>query len=659
MRYLEMYRDQRVATATDRTNISANYLDRPDFDMSVPLHAGLHYVFIRGVGMATYAKGYELRSAINAFLDFAAEHNADTIPALKIQSLNDIGAEEYSRFEDFIRRTESRIYLAIKLSSSLKLVAQQFEDGMPMLKLPRITEPKSVPAEPLGEDADRDFYEAMYQEVDILVEKLRIQKTIATATPYDRWEVRDICRELFSIKNGTRTDWKIDPLRAAATFQEVGYPFHTPAQYFECLERDAKSDVISSTGRTPLEFILSCCMHKGFLRRRAPYSISYTELFNLIYPTSQDQATLALFIQRQAGWNKETVLALDKDKYTHVMSEVAHSNVVLLNSHKIKSQGQGLAYVRPKFMARTSSRSDPYSAYNLIRLANQLSESCRPYLKLDTKLEVDDKRHRSPFLFLGDARVPWDASSRVKSLDAQGHWNVGVSGFLEKAQLVDDGTPLSTGADLLGRLRVTSLQQTHKSNAFPMALTALLYGHSSPVTTETHYDSSVFAMADRRKRFHEFQERFIKKGQLKQLNGVVGRSRQDISTNPRFRIFTIMGHQRPLWACVDSTQPAYPGSKPLPQGTRCTRLDKCNGCERWWVLDDSLPFLMERLATLELKVERDAGAHDLHADEISVLRYVVDKLSSKSLVEDANIYRDSFDALLPLDLSSLIAYIED
>ena len=659
MRYLHMYRAQTVAIATDKTNISASYINRPDFDMSIPLHAGLHYLFIRGVALTTYGKGYELRSGIDTFLDFVADHNSRTISNLRITSLNDVGVEEFSLFVDFIRRTELRIYLAIKLRSSLSIVARKFDDGMPLLQLPRVEEPKSIPTEPLGKDADHDFYEAMYREVDILMEKRRFQVSANTARPYDKWEVRNLCHVLYSVKHGHRTDWKIDPLRAAATFKMEGYPFYIPANHFECMERDARSDQISSTGRTPLEFVLSCCMPKGFLRKRAPQSISYTELFQLMYPTSQDQATLALFIQRQAGWNKETVLVLDKDDFIHMMSEVAHNDIVLVHSHKLKSQGQGLSYVKPKFIASTSSRSDPYSVYNLICLANELSSSCRCYLKLDTSLLADDKRQKSPFLFLGDARVPWNASDRVKSLDTQGHWNYGVNNLLAKLQLMDEGVPLTTAADIQGRLRVTSFQNTQNSNKFPVALTALLYGHSDPVTSDTHYDSSVFAMADRRKRFQAFQENFIKKGQLKQFAGVLGHTGRERSELPRFRIFTITGHDRPLWACSDCTKPGYPGSKPLPSGVRCTRLDKCNGCDQWWVLEDSLPFVMERLATLEIVVEQDAGSYPAYSDEINVLSYVVEKLSSKALVKDANAYREKFDALLPLDLSSLFAYIED
>ncbi|MNG96789.1 hypothetical protein D3C76_687790 [compost metagenome] len=659
MRYLHMYRSETSATSTDQVVISSNYLERPDFDFSIPLHSGLHYVFVRGAGMATNAKGYELRMAINKFLDFATGYNSNIIPALKISSLNDIGAEEYKRFEDYLLRNNLRIYLAIRLKSAFVHVARRFEDGMPALKLPVIEEPKFNPSEPLSDQTDDDLYKAMYREVDLLREKLAFQRAVYITKPYDSWEVWEISRDLLSLGYGKLSTWAIDPLKAAATLQYHGFPFYIRPALMKCLYYDASVGGLSPIGRTPLEFVLSCCLDRAYLRRRAPGCISFRDLFKLMYPTATDQATLALFTQRQLGWNKETVLALDKDRFVHPMSELAKEGVVVVISTKTRSQGQGKSFISPKTMVTSSSRTDPYSGYNLIRLACDLSESCRGYLKLDPSIEVDDKRHQTPFLFFQDPVQPWIPDDRLSSLDAPGHWQAGVQRFLARAQLVENGEPLVNVDSLSTRLRVTSLQNNKNKRRQPIALTALLYGHADSVTTDNHYDSSVSAMAGRRTRFHDFQQRFIQKGQEGLFKGLMGKPIAQESIYPRFRIFTLIGHERPLWACLDCTQPSYPGSKELPSGARCTRLDKCNGCEQWCVLEDSLPFLMERQAVLEILVERDPGAHDDHADEIQVLKYLVDKLKNKSLLESASLYRSKYEVLLPVDLKSLIAYVED
>lgn len=659
MRYLTLYRDERSSTATDQIVIQSNYLEREDFDFSLPLHAGLHYVFVRGVGMTRYAKGYELRMAINAFLDFASEYNGIVVPGLRIESLSEVGVEEYAFFEEFLRRNERRIYLAIRLRSAFKLVARSYDDGMPHLKLRRIEQPPSIPSEPLSDDADKDFVAAMHREVYRLKEKLKFQATVEAAQPYDKWEVRDICAELYSVKKGKRSGWMIDPVRAAATLQYAGYPFSISRVYHDAHAEDARISTLSSMGRNPLQFVLSCCIYKGFLRNRAPNSIELAELIRLLYPTSQDQVSLAMFTQRQLGWNKEAVLALDVNNFVHPISELAKEDTALLLSQKVKSQGQGMPYEKPKPVFASSSRSYPYSGYNLINLAGELSRHCRDLLMRDASVEMDDRRLCSPFLFITYPQAPWSPSERIRSLDEQGHWNAGVKGFLAGAALVDEGVPLLTGADLQNRLRVTSLQTNKMLHKQPTALTALIYGHSNPVTTDTHYDQSVYAMKDRRERFYAFQKSFIEKSQGGQFKGFLAERGAESVKTPRFRIITILGHHRALWACMDSYNPSYPGSQPLPEGTRCTRFDMCNGCDQWCVLEDSLPFLMERLSTLELLIERDPLAHTTYGSELAVLRYVLDSWGNKNALEVAKRYLRSFEALLPLDLKSLVAYIED
>lgn len=659
MRYLNMYRDETCATATDKKVIPSNYLDRPDFDMAVPLHSGLHYAFMRGVAKASYSKGYDLRMAINVFLDFAAEHN-DRVPlALRINSLNDIGVEEFLLFEQYLLKNGLRVYLAIRLSSVLKAVGRNFDDGAPLLKLPMITEPEFDATEPLGDQVDKDFYEVMYREVDLIRKKMKFQKEISLARPYDKWEVWELSDDLYKLKKGARSDWVIDSARALSTLAHEGFPFFLQSSWFNALERDARTSTLSSIGRTPLEFVMSCSVYKGFLKNRAPGCLLLSELLHLEYPTAQDQATLALFIQRQLGWNKETVLALDKDNFVHPLSELAKHGTVLIISEKNKSQAQGLPYTNPKVMLATSSKDDPYSAYNLIKLAIEISEDCRRYVKSDPNIEPDDPRQRSPFLVMAYPQQPWVIEERFQPLDNKRQWDAGVAAFLDKAKLVDNGTPISKNSDLNGRLRVTSQQSIKQKHSHPIGLTALIHGHTSPVTTEVYYDSSAYADRKRRTRFHEFQEKFVKFSQAGQFQGVMGNIDSSSSKSPRFRIFTIMGHERPLWACMDSSNPIYPNHQPLPPGSRCTRLDKCNGCSQWYVLEDSLPFLIERVSTLELQIEKDPGSVTLFNDEVSILKYILNNWGKKEAIAAATAYRNNFEALLPLDLKALIAFIED
>lgn len=68
---------------------------------------------------------------------------------------------------------------------------------------------------------------------------------------------------------------------------------------------------------------------------------------------------------------------------------------------------------------------------------------------------------------------------------------------------------------------------------------------------------------------------------------------------------------------------------------------------------------MERRATIELQIERDESVSSSYADELKVLQYLIDQWGDESAIADARKYMRQFEALLPLDLKSLIAYIED
>ncbi|AVH39744.1 hypothetical protein AL532_27295 [Pseudomonas monteilii] len=82
-------------------------------------------------------------------------------------------------------------------------------------------------------------------------------------------------------------------------------------------------------------------------------------------------------------------------------------------------------------------------------------------------------------------------------------------------------------------------------------------------------------------------------------------------------------------------------------------------CSRIYILGDSLPFLMERLSTLQRAVEADEDRHIHHQGEIEILEYLINNWRIDSAIADALVYMRRFEALLPYDMRSLIAYIED
>lgn len=172
MRYLSMYRDVTFAVSGDGVSIGANYVDHPVFDFSNRLSCGLNYVFHSYTVTCSYSRGYELRTAIAAFLDYVGLHNSRSGESLKVLAIEDIGVEEFRQFESHLQREQKSTNLARRLKAALTKVASLNDDGLPLLKLPIIKLPKDKPREPLDQETDSAFYDFMHKEVDRLRAKL-------------------------------------------------------------------------------------------------------------------------------------------------------------------------------------------------------------------------------------------------------------------------------------------------------------------------------------------------------------------------------------------------------------------------------------------------------------------------------------------------------
>lgn len=664
MRYSSMYHSELSATSSDAKVISANYIEHPLFSFMDDLCCGFHYVFMKYVPETTCSRGYALRSAIKDFLAFRQEHNNRLHPDLHLKSMEGLGAEHFNLFMDYLRRKGQTLSAARALKTSILKASKENDDGLPLLTLPSVISSKTNQREPLSEQGDASFQATMRQTVDALKQKIEFRRQVSSAAPYTIEEIRYLIPKLLDNKS-TRFEWAIDPARALRTLFDIGYPFNVTKAEFADLRRDLslKRWVIDIT--RPSDFVLSCCMPRSYsvLRKHTPASLTCLDMMRLYYPSRYDQAALALFIQRQTGWNKESIRSIDRDHFLHPLSEVAQSDVVLIISEKNKGQAIGMPMQFPKTVSALSNRTNYLSAYNLIRLARELSEPLADIVLNSHRIGLDNPMRSSVFLCLRELESDWEINeagpdNRVHSLNNNAYWSAGIAEFLAGQELVDAGLPLKTAADLDGRLRVTWQYYHAKQAKHPLSLSALMLNHSSVETTSAHYDSSAKALKDRKVRYQSIQEELLNRFHSGKFHGIIASTRAK-SIDPTFRIFTILGHMRALWACIDSSKPDYPDAVDLPQGERCGRLDKCLFCSRIYVLGDSLPFLMERLSTLRRAVEADEERQSLHQNEIEILEYLVSKWDFESAVADALVYRRGFEALLPYDMRSLISYIED
>lgn len=663
MRYLSIYESDLSATSLDGKEITASYIEHPLFTFMDDLCCGFHYVYMKYVPTASYSKGYALRSAIRDFLDFRQLHNNRLHPDLHLKCMEHFGVEHFNLFKDHLLRKGQSLYAAQSLRASVLKVAKENDDGFPLLIFPGV-KIKTVQREPLGEHANAEFNAAMRDTVGMLKRKLEFRGQVELAKPYTTQEVCSLIPLLMDSES-TGFKWVIDPLRALRTLFDVGYPFSTTSEMAAGLRNDLKDECLVRNITKPSDFVLSCCLSRGVyvLRKYTPQSMSFAEMMRLYFPTCHDQSALALFIQRQTGWNKESAILIDKDNYLHPLSEVANSGVVLVISEKNKSQSKGRNADAPKTVKALSGVADDCSPYNLITLAKTLSEPLYKIVSSSDKVSLDDRLRRTVFLCLPESELDWtmkegSAEKRVNSITNQKYWNIGVAEFLGNHSIVDDGVPLKSAIDLDGRLRVTWEYYYKKETKHPLSMIAMRLGHADVETTSVHYDSSAKAISDLKGQYQSIQEELMGGFKSGQFHGLIA-STHAKPTDPTFRIFTIIGHLRALWACVDSTKPDYPDAPELAAGERCSRLDKCLFCSRIYILGDSLPFLMERLSTLQRAVEADEERHSHHQGEIEVLEYLINNWRIESSIADALVYKRGFEALLPYDMRSLIAYIED
>ncbi|NWL45552.1 hypothetical protein DM819_06640 [Pseudomonas hunanensis] len=663
MRYLSMYNSELSAISSDGKVISASYVEHPMFSFMDELCCGFHYVYMKYVPTASYSQGYALRSAIRDFLNFRQLHNNRLHPDLHLKRMEHFGVEHFNLFKDHLIRKGQTLYAARSLRASLLKVARENDDGFPLLVLPGV-KISTVQREPLDERANAEFNSAMRNTVAMLKRKLEFRSQVEMAEPYTSQEVCSLIPLLMDSAN-TGFKWVIDPARALRTLFDVGYPFNTTSLMAASLRNDLQEESLVRNITKPSDFVLCCCLSRGFyvLRKYTPQSMSFPEMIRLYYPTCQDQSSLALFIQRQTGWNKESVILIDKDNFLHPLSEVTSSGVVLVISEKKKSQSKRRNTEVPKTVKALSGVVDECSPYNLIVLAKELSEPLGDIVLNSKKVALDDNLRRTVFLCLPEKDLDWCASDdpfekRVNSIGNQRYWNIGVAGFLEENDIIDGGIPLESATDLEGRLRVTWEYYYEKETKHPLSMIALRLGHADLETTSAHYDSSVKAMNDRKDRYRGIQEELIGRFKSGQFQGLIA-STHAKPTDPTFRIFTIIGHLRALWACIDSSKPDYPDAPELAVGERCSRLDKCLFCSRIYILGDSLPFLVERLSTLQRAVDADEARHAHHQGEIEILEYLINNWRIDSAMADALVYMRAFEALLPYDMRSLIAYIED
>jgi hypothetical protein len=378
--------------------------------------------------------------------------------------------------------------------------------------------------------------------------------------------------------------------------------------------------------------------------------MSLDEHLALYHPTAEEMAAIALLMMLQAGWNKESVMDIDKDNFEHGLTATIEENQKIIFSEKFRSQGRDVPYENPKKVIALSDSENPYSLYNLIALAKDFSAPLASYAEhlIDP---LRNKKVNTMFSYLRTSNG-WKGSVPVATLDLSLMFSVAVNKFLQDNEVIDNGVRLTSASSLTHRLRATWFFLNKDESAF--AFLSQLMGHESRETTDEFYDNSSMAKSKRTKRLRNVLEHVVKLLRARKLKGLLSKQASQIS-NAKLSIFHLPYFERALWACANRNKPDWPGATKLAEGAKCKALEQCIFCSQLRVLQDSLPYLIERAAHVdELLRDRLYTEFGTRLEaERDVLNDILDNWNDDQAMNEAIRYRNLNSPMLPRQMQDL------
>lgn len=630
--------------------MKARYQTHPFYDSKSNLCITLHYIFTCYAPTVVAQHGYRLSRSIGMFFDYLTELQTVTQIELQPSQFTDISVEIILGYQDYLRRNTAGLHYAEVLKSAFGSVAK-LNGAVPLLLFPVIDRPKNKKTEPLGDDAYECLRTALVTHIDSLYEKFEFRKMVERAQSYTYDNIEPNHPEHpMAMRN-----WKVDDARSMKTLLDHGIPMEVPLDSLP--ETMGRRNLFSY--KRDCNTVLKAILYKYIMCMQTEGHTSLDALLNMYYPTSMDQSAIVVFLLIQSGWNKESVLKIDESNFEHALTGSIDESLAVIFSEKCRSQGLQKPYEAPKQITASSSRDDKYSIYNLILLAKELSAPLTSYPFDSSPVQKSWEERSQLFLFLRSNGDWLKNKSRHSSISIIQSYVTGLEHFLKKYEVIENGKRLLRASDITTRLRPT--WSLHKRKTNPLSIISSHFGHSSLTTTDIYYDSSGAAMKGRNERLRDELEAVVTLLVRRQFSGLLGK-KTNAQADAEIKFFTLPGKDRALWGCENQLKPDWLGHEDfVDAGQKCYHLDKCLGCSKVRIYEDSLPYLMERLSHIEYELENENECHrtpDLQWER-QILESLIDDLSDEDLVKDAARYRRRNAPLLPREMSSLRLIFEE
>lgn len=456
--------------------------------------------------------------------------------------------------------------------------------------------------------------------------------------------------------------WSPELPRLLKTLLAQGYPFEMPLELIATRYSKPK-DVQEHYRDDLISMIMYRLKRLNWSETAAPLPL-LDDLLGLYFPTELDMTALVLFIMLQSNWNKEVVLAVDRHNFEHALTATIEDSLRVVFSEKQRSQSNNTEYLKPQRQNAPTSTKDPYSIYNMIRLANQLAKPLMKY-ELDYIPQGETKDSLNPLFFCIRDHADWiNKGGRHTSIANPKAFRMGVKYLLEKYEIIENGERLTGAKDLTRRLRPTWTAYKKKTHPLSM-LSRISLGHKDQATTDIYYDNHAQAQTERFKRLRVAFEEIMDLLRSRQFKGKLLTAHAQEQASGDIKFFHIPGHRRAMWGCRDQMKPDWAGAQTLrEQGKKCFELDQCIFCSQIWIFEDSLPYLIERMSHLmqEMEEEDDIIFSSRVASEIKALEFILDNwpvVENKDENEDedpmtnAEQFHRLNKPLLPRNLNSL------
>ncbi|HHC7117566.1 TPA: hypothetical protein ACN373_000832 [Vibrio parahaemolyticus] len=584
------------------------------------------------------------KSALGELTKYLKKENKNR---LLTTEFNDIEFLKFIQYLSKVKTTKRRYQISVAVR---RLIAEEFHNGVVFTispdEWPVPEKPRPTHFQPLSSEQIVKLEEFLREEIDVAYKKDEIFQSarksgvVSNKIGIDFWHRANPEPELPRF-----TDWHESLKNAIATIYSIHPNFPNNASN-EDLAENGKFYIPKDLTYTNLTTTFKTLAKRMVMQNIPGYTsfvleapeLTYTKLISYIYPDLRELIAIKIAICFETGWSPDITERIDPDDYIYDPIPM-ENDWVFIKSTKAKgaSVNKKTRLREQRLMIHPSSKTDKYSAYNLIKLLVKRTSTLRKghlYEKATTDLDV----HPAFISLVVNAGLKFVAHYPCR----KGVNRSSSSKFIEK----------SIGYKLdLRRLRPTRLYLNEKEKKLPLLLQVALFGHStSAITDEVYKDNSHFQQLRNDKLAMELDSIFdsIRDGSFK--GKLVPLKQRTCIKKKIINIYTNHNGESPLAICNNPYYPTWHLSDggQIPRSNKpCKQFNKCLTCQQSSVTSDNIPFVVDRFLYLDQKRRsmRSDQFDCMYREEYEAAKEVIESWPYQEDIQEAEL-RNAVDGYL-------------